>query len=64
MQLQLTRINIILIITMAAAGDDNDDELTLVLAAGRPNSNLRFLRSDLRLPPVARRLCALSRLIP
>lgn len=38
--------------------------LTLVLAAGRPNSNLRFLRSDLRLPPVARRLCALSRLIP
>lgn len=37
---------------------------TFVLAAGRPNSNFRFLRSCLRLPPVARLLWKLSRLIP
>lgn len=38
--------------------------LTLVFAAGRPKSYLRFLRMIFRLPPVARRLCKLSRLIP
>lgn len=31
--------------------------LTLVLAAGRPNSYFLFLRIGARLPPVALRLC-------
>lgn len=37
---------------------------TLVLAAGRPNSNFLFLRRGLRLPPVFLRLCQWSREIP
>jgi len=36
----------------------------LVIAAGLANSNFRFLRMGLRLPPVARRLCQWSLDIP
>lgn len=38
--------------------------VTLVFAAGRPNSNFLFLRSGFLLPPVARRLCQWSRDMP
>lgn len=41
-----------------------DKQHTLVLAAGRPNSNFLFLRRGLRLPPVFLRLCQWSREIP
>ena len=37
---------------------------SFVIAAGRPNSNFRFLCGCGRLPPVFRRLCQWSRLIP
>lgn len=39
-------------------------QLTLVLLGGRPNSNFLFLRMRAFLPPVARLLWKLSRLIP
>jgi len=38
--------------------------VTFVLAAGRPSSNFRFLRIWACRPPVALRLCHLSREIP
>ena len=38
--------------------------MSLVMAAGRPSSNLRFMRMGLRRPPVARRLWCEEREIP
>lgn len=40
------------------------NELTFVFDAGRPNSNFLFLCGGHLFPPVARRLCQLSRDIP